>query len=322
MKLASALAALVLAVVPSADKLAFGAKEGTKLAKTFESHMEMEKRSMTISIGGNELPAELGEKATMEMNEDKTVEVEDEYRKTGDDRPLLLARHYTTLKKKTGSNMDMHMPGQEAKEETKEPESKLEGKTVLFRWDAEKEKYAREWVGAGADDELLAGVEEDMDLRRLLPSKSVSVGDTWTIDLKEFGEILGPGGKLGFDDKDDNDDEFEEHLKGEATCTYKGEREVDGKKLARIATVCKASTFQDKEEETGQKVHMTFELELEGEFLWNVAGKHLESYEMSGDITSKLEMKQELEMQGRKAELLVTIDLAGKMTEKATFEEK
>ena len=86
------------------------------------------------------------------------------------------------------------MPGMpEAKEEKKEKESKLAGKTVLFRWNEEKDRYDKEWVGEGATDELLEGVEEDMDLRRLLPEKSLSEGDTWKIDLKEFGDIIGPG---------------------------------------------------------------------------------------------------------------------------------
>lgn len=325
MKLASALAVLALVAVPSSDKLVFGVKEGTKLSRSFEQSLEMHKRSMTMKIGDNEIPPEALESAVFDSSFTETVEVEDDFKKTDDERPLQLARKYVTLKHVGEDKVQMAgMP--EAQETKKDKETDLEGKSVLFRWDAEKDAYAKEWIGDGADGALLEKLKEDMDLRGLLPSKAVSEGDTWTIDLKEFSDVLGPGGKFGFkkdDPKDDDDDDgFEENVKGELTCTYKGISEIGGKKLARIAAVGEATTFDDEDKEDGPKLHIDFSMQLEGEFLWDPAAKHLASYELGGDVTAKLTLTQDIEMGDRSAELEMTVDLEGKMKIEGKIEER
>jgi hypothetical protein len=164
-----------------------------------------------------------------------------------------------------------------------------------------------------------------MDLRDLLPGKAVSEGDTWTIDLKEFGEILGPGGKLGFegDDDEDEDSDFEDNLTGEVTCTYKGTKAVDGRKLARIATVCKAKTFQDeaaKEDEPA--MHMEFDFTIEGDFLWDVDGKHIASYDLDGEVAADMKLTQEFDMNGETGELLIRVALGGKIEVEGEFTAK
>lgn len=327
MKIVLALIALFVLAPAPADTVAFGPKEGTKVEKSFEVRMKLEKRSMTMSVAGQELPAEMLEAATMDLSSDQKVVVEDEYTKVGDDRPLVLSRHFTKLS--DVSEQKVLMIGmEEAQEHKREKESKLADQTVLFRWNEKESRYDKEWVGKGPDDALLEGLEEDMDMRDLLPSKAVSDGDTWTIDVKEFTEFLGPGGKLAFksDDPDDDDDEdadFEDNLTGEVTCTYKGTKEVDGRKLARIAAVCKAKTFQDSEAKEDQPaMHMDFDLDLEGEFLWDLEGKHLASYAMSGEVASEMKLTQELEMNGEKGELLIKISLAGTMEIESEFTAK
>lgn len=316
------LAALAFAFLApaSSDTLAFGPKEGTKLAKRFAHHMQLEKRSMTISMGGRELPAELTEKAVFDMEGRQEVEVVDEYQKLGDDRPLVLARTYSKLADAQTENIQMiGMP--EPREKKVEKESKLEGKTVLFRWDEEKDEYAKEWKGDEEDDELLQGLKEDMDLRKLLPGKAVAEGDSWKLELKECKELLGPGGDFGFEEegeeKDDNDG-FEENLTGDVECTYAGTKDVDGRKLGRITITCKGSTFQepDDEEASGK---MTFEFDLEGEALWDIEGHHLVSYELAGDATMKLDMSREFEAGDKKHEMVIQIELGGRFEFEGEF---
>ncbi|MCY2959091.1 MAG: hypothetical protein NTY35_02915 [Planctomycetota bacterium] len=322
MKLVLALTALFAFAPTPADTIAFGPKEGTKLEKRFEMRMRMEKRSMSMSVGGQDLPAEMLEDATMDLTSDQTIVVEDEYKKIDGDRPLLLERQFTKLAKV--QEQKVLMVGMEkAQEEKKEKESKLADQTVRFRWNDKESRYDKEWVGDGADSALLEGLEEDMDLRKLLPEKAVSVGDTWQIDLKDFGDILGPGGKLGFvgDDKEEDSD-FEDNLTGEVTCTYKGEQELDGRKVARIAAVCKAKTFQDGEEGEGPAMHMDFDISLEGEFLWDVGAKHIASYEMTGEVAADMKLTQEIDMGGKSGELLIKIALGGKIEVEGEFTAK
>ncbi|MBI5364823.1 MAG: hypothetical protein HZA53_16725 [Planctomycetes bacterium] len=311
MKTLLALLAFALLAPAASDTLAFGPKEGTKLEKTFDMHMQLEKRSMTMSIGGHELPAEMTDDAVMDMDKKRHVVVVDEYEKLGDGKPLALVRHFTAL-----SDVDVQktqmvgMP--EPKEEKKEKESKLLDKQVRFHWNAEKARFDKEWVGDEADAELLEKLKEDMDLRGILPEKAVAEGDTWKIDLKEFGDLLGPGGNLGLSEKED-DNQFEDNLEGEATCTYKGVKEVDGRKLARIATVCKATSSMKEEKEDGPKIDMHFKLELEGEFLWDVEAHHLASYSIEGTVTADMDMSMDLDIQGQQHALEMHVELGGTM---------
>lgn len=320
MKLLLTLAACAALTPVVSEKLAFGPKEGTKLEREFEFHMEFSKKSMTMTMGGHELPKELGEQATMEFAFKQQIEVEDELRKLGDGRPALLARHFTKLTDENSSTVQM-VGMEEPKEESKSKESKLEGKHVLFRWDDDKDEYAKEWEGEKGDDELLEGLKEDMDLRQLLPEKAVAEGDTWAVDLKEFGALFGPGGDLGFEDDDkDDDDDFEKNLKGAVKCTFKGVEEVEGRKLARITAVCKASSFMDKDEDGGSKMRMELEFDLEGEFSWDVEGRCFTGYELGGETTGVLTLKQEIDIGGGQThELDMHVELAGKVGMKGVF---
>lgn len=325
MKLVSALAVVALVAFPSADKLVFGVKEGTKLSRTFEQSLQMHKRSMSVSIAGQEVPAEALEESVFESSFEETIEVEDDFEKVDDERPLVLVRKYAKLKHVSEDKVRMlGMP--EAQESKEDKESALDGTTVRFRWDDEKDEHAKEWVGDGADDELLEELEEDMDLRAILPSKAVSEGDTWTIDLKEHAEVLGPGGDFAFksadDDEDDDDDGFEENLKGELTCTFKGIADIGGKKLARIAAIGKASTFDDQEQDEGGTMHIEFAMDLEGEFLWDPTAKRLASYELTGAVTAKLTIEQELGEGDQTAKLEMKIDLEGEMKVEGKVEER
>src|SRR5262245_35459661 len=97
MQLTHALFALPALVTVASNPLAFGPKEGAKLEKRFGSRMQLEKRSMTITIDGNELPAELTKDAVLDMDFERKTTVADEYRKMDGGRVLLLTRHYDAL---------------------------------------------------------------------------------------------------------------------------------------------------------------------------------------------------------------------------------
>lgn len=319
MKLAAAALAFLSISPAPADTLAFGPAEGTTLEKRFEASMELEKRSISMSVGDRELPAEMLADSVMDMEFKKTIVVQDEYKKVDGERTLALERNYATLSDVHDSKIQM--PGMpEAKEEKKEKESKLLDKTVLFSWNADEDRYDKKWVGEGGSEKLLEGVEEDMDLRRLLPQKAVSVDDTWKVDLIEFGDILGPGGDLGFtaEDEEEDDDQFEENLTGEAVCTYAGTKEVEGRKLAVIQITCKASTFQEKDEGE-REMRIDFSLDLKGEALWDVSAKHLASYELGGDVTAEMKITQAMEVQGQSHDLVVKVDMGGKFDVEGKF---
>lgn len=317
MKLVLAVFATLALAPVSSDTLAFGPKEGTKLEKSFHQHITLEKRTMTMSLGERDLPAELTEKAVFDLEFETKVDVVDEYEGVDGGRPTRLARTYASLADSETTRIQMvGMP--ELKEEKKEKESALEKKTVVFRWNGEKERYDKTWRGDEGDEELLKGVEEDMDLRALLPTKSITKGDTWKVDLAEAKELFGPGGKFAFKVKDeekdkDKDSGFEDNLKGEVECTYEGEKEVDGKKLARVALACKATTKMAPSEDDGALQSMDFEFDLEGELLWDAAARHFVSYELGGDVTTNLVIQRKVEAKGQQHDFTIRLELGGKL---------
>src|SRR5690348_949530 len=109
MKLAAAaLAFLALSPAP-ADTLAFGPEQGTTLEKRFDITMKLEKRSMTMKVGEQEVPAEMLADSVMDMDFKKTIVVQDEYKKMDGERALVLERNYATLT--DHSERKIQMPG-------------------------------------------------------------------------------------------------------------------------------------------------------------------------------------------------------------------
>ena len=109
------------------------------------------------------------------------------------------------------------------------------------------------------------------------------------------------------------DSSFEDNLKGEVECTYEGEKEVDGKKLARVALACKATTKMAPSEDDGALQSMDFEFDLEGELLWDAAARHFVSYELGGDVTTKLVIQRKVEAKGQQHDFTIRLELGGKL---------
>jgi hypothetical protein len=311
MKLAAtALAFLALSPAP-ADTIAFG-PTGHDAREELRDHDEA-REALDDDEGRRARRAgrDAG-RLVMDMDFKKTIVVQDEYKKMDGARTLALERNYTTLT--DHDERKIQMPGMpEPKEDKEDKESDLLDKTVLFSWNADEDRYDKKWVGEGGSEKRLEGLEEDMDLRCLMPKKAVSADDTWKVDLVEFGEVLGPGGDLGFSakDKDEDDNQFEKNLSGEAVCTYAGTKDVEGRKLAVIQITCKARTFQEKEEGE-REMRVDFSMDLKGEALWDVGAKHLATYALSGDITAEMKITQAMEVQGQSHDLVVNVDLGGK----------
>lgn len=326
MKTLALLAAFVALAPVTADTIAFGPETGSTVEKTFEMSIMLDQRSISMKVGEHELPSELTENTEMSWKSKQKLVVEDEYREVGSERPVKLARKFADMSDK--SEQRIRMVGMEETQEiSKDKESPLEGKTVLFSWNEKDEEYAKEWVGDGADDDLLADLKEEFDFKLLVPSKSVSEGDTWKIDLADFDNVLGPCGELAFkgddDEEDDDDDgEFQENLTGEVVLTYGGTKEEGKRKLAVLTAVLKGKTFQEQEQGEGSTMRMDYDLDLEGEFLWDVGAKRLASYKLSGDVTCDMDIKQAVDMGGETGELVIALELAGTVEIECAFKQQ
>ena len=241
---------------------------------------------------------------TFDMEEESTVNLDitltDRFGALDDDGALAsLERTFESL------DAEVHSTSTSDGEETsEEPEfvSPLIGEVVLFERDARDGSYKASFAkgdereSSGFDEALLASQRIDAFGDWYLPEadeSTVEVGATWDAGVDAWHRTLDVGGDfwIGPSTTEPPSEEAVEARRigraqersggdGEVLCTYKGEREVDGRMFAVIqvsvdVAVKSATSMETTAESDGgeEKVTTTISAELhwtgEGEFLWD-----------------------------------------------------
>jgi hypothetical protein len=291
--------ALALASFASGpDEVRYAPEKGLKVTRTCETSVEFELESESVTVDGEERPAP-GKPSGSLSSEEKFV-VSDELVAVGSGRPEKLARTFDELHQQ--HTVSGTGPDGEVMEQTQKLTCDLEGKRVVFTWNADDERFD---VQAAADQELdaelLEGLDEDMDLRAFLPDEPVAKGDSWDVEPAAFHAVLWPGGRLPFHDADKHEPDEIEHelnaalyasLDGDAKVTYAGQREEDGVKvfvlhvkadLSRTGESLPSSAYTSEHGGApGAKVTLAFTTQAEGDLLWSVEHAHLISLTLVG----------------------------------------
>ena len=326
-------APVLLSSIRPADDVAFLPRAGSTLTKTFVIDMTSSIDDMELTVKGEESPAP---EMVVNTTITSSFSVTDHYDAVGDGRPEVLTRVYTSASSESSVEMSNPVMGDQDVESSAETE--LEGKTVRFTWDADEEAYE---VAFGADDEgedeeLLADLEEDMDLRAMLPDTGVNEGDTWDIDPSVILFALAPGGDWHLEP--DNDEAADpsgggdfsrmlDELDGSATGTYQGSKEVDGHNLGIIALSFEVNSTKDITEmaieaadaaeapagmeQDIQSMDVQFEFSLEGTLLWDLQAGVFHSLELSGDTESVIDSAVTISMMGEEIEVEQAIYVSG-----------
>jgi len=333
---------LLPALRPNVAKLRFAPAEGTTLTRTLNNVSEFSLQDFSMTINGNDSP--MKPEMEMTMNQDQTVVISDTYAKMADGKPAKLVRKFDSIEGTMAMSMKVDMMGQvQENEDSKDLSSGLAGKKVTYTWDGEKSEYALAFDPKEDNDELLAGLKEDMDLRVLLPQGEVKEGETWKVDVKQLGSVIAPGGDLKIKPKDDAGEEspmgmgdmggagntnewFDGEMEGEANATFDGMREVEGKSFAVIKLEVKVKGKKDLTESAKEgmekaaqegmqmemeKVEVSFEYEGNGELLWDTTANHVHSFEFTGPVKALLDIEMGLEMQGQSMTIGQGMELAG-----------
>ena len=350
--LAPLLAAPALfAFTTASSKVAFQPSEGSTAVKTFESVVEMTLDNMDMAMNGE--PSPMMPEMDMSMTMTSTVTVTDEYVKVRENAPAQLRRTFDELGNNVSVSMEIEMMGQsQTNDQDIEAASELEGKTVVFTWDADESDYVKKFDPEEEDTELLEDLFEDMDLRALLPKDDVSEGDEWTIEASNLGTILAPGGNLAMVPEEMDakammgggmgmggsmSDFLSELLDGEATGKFLGMREVDGQKLGAIKITLDISSSNDMTEQVLEMledadmpeeaqmdfdhIDVEFTLEGEGELLWDMEAGRAFSFELSGPTTMTYDVGIAMEMEGMGAMTIEQMmEMSGTLNLSATFE--
>ena len=331
------------AVAPTVGEVAFHPEEGSTLTKTFTVTTDMELEDLSAVVDGQDVGAMMG---SMEVNVsfEMLARVTDTYHALAEARPSKLERSFDELQ----SNIVFDVSTDFGGEEQEMPlSSELEGTTVVFTWSEEDGEYEVAFADDEGDDELLEGLEEDMDLRALLPSSEVEVDDTWTVSLEDLTSLAGPGGALKFDSDELSDEDFDsamfeemfaerfeqmfmEGFDGSCVCTYKGEREEDGAKLAEIDVELQVAGAVDMSEmivevietmaaEQGEDVppidievaDLNIDVEGTGTLFWNTAEGRVQSLNMSNDLIMGIDLALGIDADGESHSAEVSAEMSG-----------
>jgi hypothetical protein len=186
--------ALLSSHVP-VDRIRFAPSEGSSAKKTFENKAEFTLDHLSLSMNGQESPMQ--PEMEMTLNSTQKVVVTDEYVANREGAPKKLRRTFDELGNGVTMAMKMEMMGQtQNHDQDIKGESELQGKKVVFTWDEEKKEYTKAFDASEGKDSLLKDLEEDMDLRALLPKGEVKEGEEWELDVSSLASVLAPGGNL------------------------------------------------------------------------------------------------------------------------------
>jgi hypothetical protein len=319
--------------------ISFAPAEGQTLVRTFTSNAQLALDDMQITINGQPSPMPV----EMEMDMDMTTELEvtDKFVAMSSGRPQELVRTYDKLSSAGSFAIEMEMMPGGGQESDMSASSELEGKSVAFTWDEDSEEYGAAWHESEGDDELLENLQEDMDLRGLLPPTSVEEGATWDIDVSKLVDVLALGGDMGLEPEMDGEaqgmpgmegmgqgmtDMLGESIEGTATGEFKGLQELDGVEVAAIAVKIDVESSNDMTEQVAEQMekmaeqvgemsveYMDVELDMqaEGTLYWNMATHHAHSFELGGTLHMVMDTAMKMSQGGQEMRIEQMVEMSG-----------
>lgn len=334
MRAAATIAALVALAPGRGDFPSYSVSGGAVVERAYTSRTELESKAATVYVNGEEIDnGKLGEQR-LHVVEERSMAVVDTVKSAADGRPAELTRAFGELTSAGVESLVAKPVGGDETEKKNERErtSPLAGRSVRFRWDAQEEEYARAFVGeskaeSGAksdepdDEDLLAGLQPDLDWLPLLADGPREKGASWSIDPKLLSRVQYPLGDLHWQVagqprdpvSEAVNDQLDESLTGEARATWEGVRDVDGRALGVFSIHAELSSKAEAETPDGAEVRkVEAEVEYEGEVRWDIAAGRIDSYELEGDVRTVLTSQRTLKSPKGESELRRVFDLRGK----------
>jgi len=336
----------------SADKVAFDPQPGSSVTRTFTLAGEFQLDDLSMIVNGQDIAGMLPA-LELSITRDTKIEVTDTFKSVAGGRPTELVRAFDAVTEA----MRFEMTPAEAEMPEFTSSSALEGETVVFRWNPEKQSYETTFEDGEGDESLLEGLEEDMDLRLFLPTSEVAEDESWTVELSELQCLIAPGGNLhAMPEGIDVDpasvkmfeelfagfgEELEDLLEGECRCTYKGVQEEDGARIAEIAIDLEVATNLDLTEILDKAIRMALEqqgagdmvevsldtadlnLDYEGTgtLLWDLRSARVHSFQVSGDVTIDMDLSVSVEAEGESQSIDASFEMSGQMREEVATKE-
>jgi hypothetical protein len=274
---------------PTAPLLRFEAPAASRVRKEFELETDMRLLSQELRHDGELVPSPEGEtppQARVESRE-RFVFV-DEFGALSEGRPTHVVRNFEALE-----GLKRHTRTDEFGDHVDEraKSSVLTGRVVRFEWRAGE--LSRSYVGDAGDEESLAALEEDTDLRAVLPAGPVEPGSKWPVDVRVAATLLHPGGGLDLAASQDShaaragQAQLRANLAGELHATYWGVREREGRKFAVLELRGELRTNSEtRDEQPDIAITQRFALtrQVRGEVLWDLAAHRAHSASLEAEL--------------------------------------
>ncbi len=327
---------LLLAFQPAADSVEFRPADGTEATKSFTVSGSFEMGDISMVMNGQDMSGMIPlDQLSGEF--DASFSVVDQYVKTVDGKLVEFVRRF----EKSASQWDM---GEESGNE--EDWMEMDGKTVLFKWNEESKSYERSYKDGEGDEEKLEKLgmnPELLDYRTLLPQKTVSKGDRWSVDPKGMGSALMFG--LDFDSLPSMGEEIDdaealevlEQLKPafermldsiKTECEYDGTREVDGVNVGvikvRIAIDGSVDLAQMIEEMARKQIPEGVEVDMsittaavgmtmkgEGELLWDLQRGLPHGFALNCEMGMTFELDASVSAEGQEQAIEMSMEMDG-----------
>ena len=348
-KLLSSLLLLSATTVPGPG-IEFRPREGSELAKRFETTVSLDLDDLAVEMNGQQIdPAMMGGGFDVDaLTLDAALEfgVLDTYVAMGNGRPLELLREFRSVKATYEDGM-----GNSASDEGED----LADRSVRFRWDDEQQAYARSFEGDGGDEEDLPIMNEDMDLRDLLPPADLLIGGKWNLAWSEHLGLLVPGIDLAAVQQKIAEEASGETMSEEdrvglavvegflaglreafadatATCTLQETREVDGQALGVVAiaseidaTIDLAALLEAMDDQIPEgvsfdRLELEISVDVTGELLWDLAGGHFRSLDLDAEIDGEIALEVSADAQGSTFTGSATAEFSGEIGRNASIE--
>jgi hypothetical protein len=335
----------LVAFIQPKDAINFAVAEGTTLSKEISTTLEFSLDDLMIEMGGQEIDPSMmmdgGDIGDASGSLELVMDFTDEYIEMGEARPNKLKRTIN------GMAFDWEVgTGDSGSESTEE----IEGKAVMFTWDAETSAYKMKLVEEDEDlkAEDLEMLAEDIDMRALLPGKDVEEGDSWEVSGMAVASILMPGidlekatARAEEEMEEDLPVELEEFYGGLVdamtwTCTYDGTRDADGVTVQVISIESEIEQNLDFSDlileliesnmpgEASVDISLVIEMagEAKGELLWNGKAGHFAAMDMEIEMVMVMNASGSVDMQGMVQGGAIEAEASMNLTRKATATSK
>jgi len=166
---------------------------GSSLTKQFNQEWEISLDMLRLRVNHRGRMSELLPGFFMETEISQCVVVTDTYLGSSGGRPLALDREFNRI----SQDLDTRKGSDDwGKHHASHGTSHLESRTVQFRLVDDTYESSFERESDRPKQRLLDGLTEDMNLRMLVPSIPVAVGDSWEFELEALPDLLSPGGYM------------------------------------------------------------------------------------------------------------------------------